>query len=193
VLSHRGTEAQRSFLQMISVPLCSSQGKLTADSTDSADNERIGSSSARVARYFIVTPSAYSAQSAVNSLLADLCASVPLCEHPPRISRTALSRHTPGELFDQQCIFAALGQSIAMRAALGDVAVFEDKNLVGVADRAQPVGDDEAGISCLRLCFAVPSKVQALGFRHCGKHIVYQQSSSFDVSRPKYFCQPLRK
>lgn len=45
----------------------------------------------------------------------------------------------------QVMIEAALAQQGFMCAALNDLAVIDDQNLVGIADGAQAVGDDEAG------------------------------------------------
>ena len=42
-------------------------------------------------------------------------------------------------------IEAALGQQFLMGAALDDLTVIDDQNLVGIPNRAQTVGGDEAG------------------------------------------------
>src|SRR5579883_1559589 len=50
----------------------------------------------------------------------------------------------PAELAHVEVVVEAAGaKELVVGAALDDLAIFERQHLVGVADRAQPVGDDE--------------------------------------------------
>ena len=52
----------------------------------------------------------------------------------------------PADLqLDHSAVSAAAEHQFIVPAALGDSAVFDHQDLVGVADRAEAVGDDEAG------------------------------------------------
>ena len=61
-----------------------------------------------------------------------------------------------------------------MRAALDDLAVLENQHLVGVADRAQAVGDDETGPPAQQLVQC--SLDQQLGARvHARRRLIEDQ------------------
>src|SRR5262245_53545282 len=51
----------------------------------------------------------------------------------------------PPVAVDQPRVRATLLHQLLVRSALDDLALRENDDLVGVADRAQPVGDDQAG------------------------------------------------
>ena len=59
---------------------------------------------------------------------------------------TRLRLRLPPELAHIQImIHTASGQQFAVRAPLHDAVILDDQQLIGVADGAQPVGNDEAG------------------------------------------------
>ena len=62
---------------------------------------------------------------------------------------------------------ALLGQQFLMGAALDDFAVIDDQNLVGIPNRAQTAGDNEAGtasgnaLNFVSLAYAIILQVQS--------------------------------
>src|SRR5262249_12503463 len=87
--------------------------------------------------------------------------------------REVLSRIDEAILFEaillvvQLAVAACLGEELLVRAALDDLPVLEDENLVGALDGRQAMGDDERGPSLAqrpeavlnhRLAFAVEAR-----------------------------------
>jgi len=83
----------------------------------------------------------------------------------------------------QMVVEPALGQQFLVRASLNDLPVVDDQDPVRLADRAQPVGDDETGSSFHQ----AQHRLLDLLFRarvHAARGLVKDQDAGIGQDRP---------